>query len=435
MMRELDPAERFIWLLDCISCANFVTIAELKGDPISEEVLRKGLDRLQAKHPLLSARLVEDEDGTVAFYREEGARIPLDVEQRSDGEWHHAIEGEFNAKFDDTSRPMMRCHLQRLPGRSVLSVTFHHAIGDARSGVELLKQLLRFCLRGGENVEPNELPPPVHSLFPDKYRWSDHPDKAENLARQMKEDSLRYGMPAELPFLADAVPDRKPRLESVRLDASQGRALQERCRSEDTTVHGAICAAHLIATNRLFDAPEARTLYLMCPVDMRPHLTQDMGEQLSYCTTFLRSTYRVEDEPDFWSLAREIGADLKHRMQRGDGHLMYASLPLDQIGSTGPAFEAFAASMAQLPAGSNVSNVGRIQPMEDCPEVEAISFALCSLPRHMASLNVTSYRDQLIVNLTFDAAKLAPEHAERLANDLRQLLEEAATLREANTDA
>ena len=38
MMRELDPAERFIWLLDCISCANFVTIAELKGDPISEEV-------------------------------------------------------------------------------------------------------------------------------------------------------------------------------------------------------------------------------------------------------------------------------------------------------------------------------------------------------------------------------------------------------------
>ena len=70
---------------------------------------------------------------------------------------------------------------------------------------------------------------------------------------------------------------------------------------------------------------------------------------------------------------------------------------------------------------------GRVQPLDDCPEVESISFALCSLPKHLASQNVSSYRDELIVNLTFDGAKLAPELAECLASDLEGLLVEAAS--------
>jgi NRPS condensation-like uncharacterized protein len=430
-IRALDPGERFIWLLDRISCANFLVAAELAGQPLSDEALRRGLDELQRKHPLLSARVVEEPDGTVAFYREEGARIPLEVEERCEADWARPIEAELNAKFDDPGLPLARCQLLHLSDRSVVSMTFHHAIGDARSGVSLMKQLLRFCLRGVEPTVAGGVLPPMHSLFPPEFQWQDHPGKAEKLALRLKEEFLRHGAPAELPFLAHREPRREPRLRRIRLDADAGRRLQEHCRAEGTSVHGAVCAAHLIATRNLFDDEEARALYLMCPVDMRAHLVSDMGEQLSYCTSFLRSIYRVESRADLWPLAREVGADLKRRILRGDGHLSYAAMPLDEIGGSGPAFDAFAAGMEQLPAGSNISNVGRIRPLDDCPEVAAISFALCALPKHLASLNVTSYDDELTVNMTYDAAKLAPELADRLVTDLQTLLGEAAAVREA----
>jgi hypothetical protein len=434
-IRALDPAERFIWLLDRISCANFLVMAELAGQPISDEVLRRGLDRLQANHPLLSARIVEEPGGAVSFYREEGARIPLLIEERLETDWHLPIEAEFNARFDDPALPLARCRLLRLPDRSLLSLTFHHAIGDGRSAMALLGALLRSCLRGVETVGAGDVPPPMHALFPAEFRWQDRPAEAQELGRRVMAEFLRHGPPAELPFLAHEEPRREPRLKTIRLDAARGRRLQERCRSEGAGVHGAICAAQLIATRNLFDDEDARTLYLMCPADMRPYLSANIGEGLSYCTTFMRSNYRVTGPSAFWELAREIGADLKRQLARGDGHLAYAAIALDKIGSSGPAFDAFAGDVARLPAGSNISNLGRIAPLGDCPEVMSISGALCALPKHLASLNVSSYRDQLFINMTFDAAKLAPALADRLAGDVAELLDRAAAEHETGANA
>lgn len=431
-IRALDPAERFIWLLDHVSCANFVVMAELAGHPLSEDILRRGLDKLQASHPLLSARVHEGADGTIAFFREEGARIPLRVEEWPDENWQQPIEAEFNAKFDDPGLPLMRCRLLKLRSRSVLSLTFHHVIADGRSAFPRLRELLRFCLRGAKITALSDIPPPMHSLFPPRLEWKAHPGTAQELAQAMQEDFLRHGPPAELPFLAHKEPRRAPALRQIRLDPARGRRLKERCKEEGASIHGAVCAAHLVATHGLFASPDAETLYLMCPVDMRPHLASDIGDQLSYCTTFLRSNYRVDGPAAFWPLARHIGEDFKRRLSRGDGHLMYALLPLDQIGSTGPAFAAFVAGMAQLPTGSNISNVGRIEPLDDCPEVLSISGALCSLPKHLASLNVTSYKDELIINMTYDAAKLTLELPDHLAGRLQHLLGEAASVREAS---
>lgn len=425
-IRDLDPGERFIWLLDRISCANFLVMAELSGHPIFEETLRRALDTLQASHPLLSARIQENADGSIAFFREEGSRIPLRIEDVSVEDGEKAIEREFSATFPDPALPLVRCLLLRTPERSVLSLTFHHAIGDARSGTVLLRDLLRCCLRGAAPAAFAEVPPPMHALFPPQFRWREQPEKAEALGQQIRSEFLRHGLPSALPFLDHREARREPRLRSIRMEPAQGLALQERCRQEDTSVHGAICAAHLIATRGLFGDEDPRALYLMCPVDLRAHLTSDITGQLSYCTTFLRSSYLAEGPDAFWQLAREIGSDLKQRMQRGDGHLAYAGLPLDKIGGSGPSFDAFAGNVEQLPAGSNISNIGRVSIVEDCPEVTALSFALCSLANHLASLNVSSYADQLIVNMTFDAAKLPAAMADRLALDLQALLEQAA---------
>ena len=421
ILRPLDPGERFIWLVDSISSMNFIMIAELAGATLDEACVRRGLDLLQASHPLLASRVVEGADGTIAFQRGAGP-IPLQVEDRGDHDWHEPIQAELETTFDAHSPAPARCDLLQLPGRTIISLTFHHVIADARSGTTLLKDLLRFCLRDVAPASTQAVPPPMHSLFPAAFQWGDHPDKAADLARRIAEDALINGAPSELPFLAHRETRKAARLRQIQLDADQGRRLQERCRAEGTTVHGAICAAQLIATQHLFDDADTRTLYLVCPADLRPHIAGDIEGQLSFCSTLLRSTYRVDGDAGFWALAREIGDDLRRRIERGDGHLTYAALPLDKIGPSGPAFDAFAGALDQMPAGSNVSNIGRVEPLDDCPEVTAISFALCAMPKHLASLNVSSYRDRLIINQTYDAAKLAPDLADRLARDLESLL-------------
>ena len=351
--------------------------------------------------------------------------IPLHVEDRGEGDWQGPIQGEFARPFAADDAPA-RCILLRLPGRTVLSLTFFHPMADGRSGTALMRDLLRAALRGGAVKAVAQVPPPMHAAFPSAFRWGDQPERARDLAQQIAEDALIRGTPADVPFLAHREPRREPRLTTIRLNAAHGRRLQERCRAERTTVHGAVCAAQLIATNGLFADEAARTLYLICPADLRGQVTADLSGQLSFCSTLVRSTFLVEGPQAFWSLAREVSADLRRRLDRGDGHMTYASLPLERIGGSGPAFDGFAAALDHMPAGSNVSNIGRVEPLDDCPEVTAISFALCAMPKHVASLNASSYRDELIVNMTFDAAKLQPATADAIAAEVSALLEKAA---------
>lgn len=429
-IRTLDVAERFIWLLDRISRANFVVMAEIAGHPIDEDTLRRGLDRVQANHPLLSATVQQAADGSVAFYREEGARIALHIEQRSEDDWNEVIEREFAAPFDTPGAPLARCNLLNLPNRCVLVLTFHHAIADGRSGMARLRELLRLCLRGVEQPGESEAPPPLHSLFPAEFQWHSHPPRAAEIGQQMLQEFARHGAPDALSFLDDQETRREPKFRQVRFGNAQSRAIQARCKAEGTTIHGAVCTAYLLATRDLFGDDAAKTLYLMCPVDMRGYLASDIGDGVSYCTSFLRSNYRVEQGADFWSMARVIVTDFRARLARGDAHLMYAALPLDKIGPSGPAFDAFAAQMAQLPAGSNISTLGRIPLIEDCPEVQAITGALCSMPRHLASLYASSYNDELVISMTYDGAKIAPEAIDRLTDSLKALLGQAVEVPE-----
>jgi NRPS condensation-like uncharacterized protein len=421
LLRQLDPGERFIWLVDSISSMNFVVIAEIRGHAIAEDRLRRGLGRLQECHPLLASRVAQQPDGSLAF-RSSANPIPVQVEERSEADWHRSLEASLGQQFDAASPAPARCHLLHLPRRTVLALTFHHVIADGRSAVDLLKELLRYCLRGIEPDSTAEVPPPMHSLFPPAFKWGERHAEAYDLAKQIAEEALIKGPPAELPFLTNPGSPKLPRIETLRFDREQGQRLKARCREEAATVHGAIGAAQVIAMNRLFETEDERTFHLFSPVDLRPHIADGLNGRLSYCSSALQTFHRVNGASDFWDLAREITAELRRRVERGEGTVNYSLLPLNQVVPDGPGFDAFTTAVRQRPAGSNVSNVGRIATLDDCPEVEVISFALCSIDQHLNSLYVSSYDDQLVVNQTYDAAKLAPPVARKMADEIVRLL-------------
>ena len=68
-----------------------------------------------------------------------GLPIMLECRQTSPGSWQSWIEHELGRPFGLDEAPLLRCKYLHWssPDRSVLALTFHHAIGDGRSGVEL----------------------------------------------------------------------------------------------------------------------------------------------------------------------------------------------------------------------------------------------------------------------------------------------------------
>jgi len=60
------------------------------------------------------------------------------------------------------------------------------------------------------------------------------------------------------------------------------------------------------------------------------------------------------------------------------------------------------------------------------PAVDAISFALCPMPYQTLFGSVSTYKDQLLLNVGYDASRLSEDTAVELAAGTRDALRDAA---------
>ncbi len=104
MLRVLDPAERYFWLLGHFTSVNTVLIAELERR-IDPDAVVRALRALQRRHPLLRAR-VEVVDSEPAFVEVAGA-VPFTVLTVGDGE-SPPIPNLMECAFEPAPSPVAR---------------------------------------------------------------------------------------------------------------------------------------------------------------------------------------------------------------------------------------------------------------------------------------------------------------------------------------
>jgi hypothetical protein len=263
----------------------------------------------------------------------------------------------------------------------------------------------------------------MHAAFPEKYRWEKNADAATALAGIRRQELKRHGRPSALAWLSQKQKQRVPRFMRLEFDAA---ALLARCRVHGATLHGALGAAQLCATFEAMATGEPQTLGLGSPADMRPHLDGDIPiAGLGLYVTLLHSNYRVGADTSFWELARDIGADIKRQLARGDGHLLFTQIQPEAFPPTEEGIAAFSDLMLASPQSAMISNIGAVETVDGIPEVESISFTLCPVPYQVMFTAASTYRGRLILNLAYDAAKLRAEHAERWINSIEQNLRAA----------
>lgn len=437
-LRPLDPGEAFFYLSDHVSCMNFVVMAERVGG-LQPAQVRTALDIIQKDNTLLQASISWTEETGLCFVHTPGPSIELRCDASTLAAWQTTIEQQLSEPFATGASPLVRCLYVDLapvqsadpaqPARSVLALCFHHAVADGRSGTELLRRMLSLMASGTHPPEADRptFLPSMADVHPAHYRWTAHPAAAKALRNTLIGDYRRHGPLPAVPWLESVATQRVPQFIRMRFSSGVTQSLRAKARAEGTTLHGVLCAAQLLAQLELQPTGAPSTFFLSCPVDMRPHLEPEQPvTPTGLFTSLISATFEVQAGTDFWQLARDIIIQTRLQLARGEGHLLYHLYGLDGSPVLPHQLEPFRKkALASLP-NTMVSNLGAVAAVAEDPAVETISFALCPMPYQTLFTAASSYQDQLVLNVGFDAARVTPANAQVLTRRMQHLLHEAA---------
>jgi len=265
---------------------NIVSTSRLSSESalITSSHLEAALAVLQRRHPLLRARFVQKAAGDPWWVCDNGP-VPITVCPRpDDDEWQRITNsGLLSHRFDLASAPPLLCHLvgdnsTAIAKRRVqeLILTFCHAVCDAQSVREVHREMVailgillsRGSLDSLGTTQSEPLPPPCSALaagavaaVPAEVTPDPPLPSAKLPSRVAAADRTLEALP---------VAARKASSRQFVLQAAQMSQLVKRCKGERTTVHGAICAAHLIAAHeQVSGQADAAELTLNSFVDLR----------------------------------------------------------------------------------------------------------------------------------------------------------------------
>ena len=430
ILRPLDPGEAFFYMSDQVSCMNFVVFAERTGT-LGPERIRRMLNTIQHENLLLQASVTWTVEQGLCFTAVPGAPIELRCHEVTADNWQGCIEQLLSDPFAAGAAPLVRCvYLELSSTRSVLALCFQHAVADGRSGTAILRRLLALMASDAEPNSPKgpTLLPTMAKVHPAKYRWAEQQDAARQLKTTLISDYRRHGTLPALPWLASDAEGRTPRFLRLSFAPDITQRLLTVARANGTSLHGALCAAQLMAQLALQPATEQTAVFLSCPVDMRPHLEPVQPvSPTGLFVSLISATFSISADTNLWDLAREVIVQTRLQIARGEGHLFFNMYGLDGTPVLPDRLASFRQkTLASLP-NTMVSNIGPIDAVADDPAIESISFALCPMPYQTLFTAASTYKGQLTLNLGFDAARLTQGNAQALAQRISELLCAATT--------
>jgi NRPS condensation-like uncharacterized protein len=398
----MGASEEVLWRMNQAGSVNFVMVARMRGkyEPMR---LEAALRAVRLRHPMLRMRVVE-RAGAGEFVLDERGKIPVRV--ASDTTWQSAAIEEMNTAVPWGTGPLARVTVLVEDGGFRVLSTFHHAIGDATSGVWFLRDLARAYASCGDDAEDSLDPLPMLSSVDDLL-----PKRAAGLGLAVRagaylvRKAAARARPSARPKEDDAAAPVATQLISRLLSAQQVTKLGERARARSTTVHGALCAAMLRAVAREGDFGGPRSMGCLSPICLRGRVTEDVGEAVGLFVSGITTHHRVDPNASFWELASDVTDSLARARGRDDD-------------LTGTAIQRFMRSsrdpgrlVAQVNefvnASVTVTNIGQVDAdvgaIDGAGAIEELGFCAAGngFPGTAAGLMVTTFRGRAMLNFVY----------------------------------
>ncbi|MEO0840403.1 MAG: condensation domain-containing protein [Cyanobacteria bacterium J06643_5] len=318
--RKLGLIENLFHIIHDLGGMIDVNVARVEGK-VSANILQKALNCLQKRHPMLQVHIAKLADGAY-FQSEDTTEIPLRViDKQDENQWLEIAESELHQKFDIDSSPLCRVIFLRSSiddGTSEIVVTFHHAITDGTSCMNFINKLLSYYqkIATGENIEEftgTELLPPLEEMVNRSLISQNNLEKPEQKSASES--------PNPQLIIEQEVPpsQRRTRLVNRILSKDITRRLKERCKQEQTTVHGGLCAAMLLGTTKIaFNDKKSLSLSCGSNVSLRKSCQPEVkSESIGCFISIVEEIHTVKENTEFWDLARECKSKITNSISLG----------------------------------------------------------------------------------------------------------------------
>ncbi len=288
-IRPLGCCEHFFHLYAQVYPVHFCLCAEIEGT-VDRDTLGSALGQVRERHPMLRARIVDDAEFGTAFY-ESDRPIGLDtIAIGKDTDWRPTVERELKRPMGIGTSALLRATALCAQDKTIIVLTFRHAIADALSGICVLQDMMRAL--GGEQLTTLQFSPPIEEKLLGSSAHPGHARKADRIMPIAPE--IRSAVPL--------VPDNlQTNIVTAEFSQEETARLLERCRANGTTVHGIICAA----ASRHVPASDHDTVGMICPIDLR----KMAGIEDGVCGVFIGACsveVQVGGTTSIWHDARRI---------------------------------------------------------------------------------------------------------------------------------
>ncbi|MCP6761911.1 MAG: condensation domain-containing protein [Fischerella sp. CENA71] len=300
MNRLLTPSEHLMWLLACDRPINVVLSATIRG-AISVNQITEALGWIQHRHPILGTRIIINQQQQPQLVSEGVPTIPLRVIERQDEEhWCQEISAQLLSPFCWSEEPLARVVLLHSPDVSELLVTYHH-IADGLSGAYLMRDIWCEITKSGSYREPLPEIPPIDQLLPPVIG-----DGQKNAV------DFDWGVEVDSTIQLDEAFHERFHVLHWYFSPEETNKLVARCRLEQTTVHGALCACFLLSLAVETSSSKETHLKCLSPFNLRNYLTIAVGENFGEYIARVVTSHSLNQQTQFWDLARQV----KHQINQ-----------------------------------------------------------------------------------------------------------------------
>lgn len=318
MLRALSPLESFYIDQDI----TIVTVSDLKGK-INPLLLQQAIKSVVSMHPLLCSEVQSTEAGYVFIKRETFDDQCIIIGEVTKDKRKQMIVTELNKPLPNSNLIRFTLLLEARvgiiqPQQISLLMTTHHAVSDGISCMALQEQIWKIYSEIANNESPivpaYPLMPPIESLIPTDYSTTELTDYIDRYTETAKKHSP-FVMPAadkdEAPIEINYIVKKFTR--------KQTKTLLEKCKENNASMHGLICAANLLALRDLFGKDGEIDLSCHSPMNVRSRLEPAIPNDALFSAAIGCTHYeKMSANTSIWILANNISATIKNHIESGD---------------------------------------------------------------------------------------------------------------------
>lgn len=283
--RPLGTNEKVYWVLDQKTSTQFAVVAEINGNA-TDQAWRQALDTVQKRHPNLSVQILGNEYSTAYLKHVDDCKIPLKIiYTKTDENWNSVIEEVLNQPFDITIAPLVRAVLIQQPGKSVFIFISNHSIGDGMSVTLVIRDVL--TVLSGSTID---MLMPLSSL-----------DELAGVPLRAVENQKINGF---MQLKNSLVSRSEVTVSRRKFSRTLTEKLIERAKREETTVHGVLSAAIVLALKQINTSMHEEPVRILHPLSARRSLS--IGDDFGMLINIVTLPYNPAPEHTFWNFAREV---------------------------------------------------------------------------------------------------------------------------------